>query len=454
MAFRVGVVVCMIGMLMADVDISKLKSGQRLESVEYANGKIVTSLAEESSTKAHYTPQEPSYKITIKPKKIVGKYGTIYRYDLSHNGSLLNAVRYQNLILNTDMSDITIGLVDSRYHKLDDNFKIKAKSGRVELKDIYSQIDLMRLKYLVVLDNNGSNPDIKSITFTMPKEADSKSQKIVGAWAWRAKDIDITKIKDTKLHRIYLQMNREFEKSAIELGSKGINLFGLNGSSTDIYNYAHLKADVEKLGKLKQKYPNIIGYQLDVEPYLIPDFRAHREEIWQKYLDMLREIKKLTKKHGLVFSVVVPFWISQQYIGDTNIAHSVAKIADEIVSMSYRSDVNLVRDISADLLAIADKTETNIYLGLELMKIEDEIHTLYRVKEEESSCLSQNSTIEKCTTLEKIRKYTLRGDSISFYGQIDRLKQIDSVEIGSKYFRGYILHHLGVTLSPSADISE
>ena len=29
MAFRVGVVVCMIGILMADVDISKLKSGQR-----------------------------------------------------------------------------------------------------------------------------------------------------------------------------------------------------------------------------------------------------------------------------------------------------------------------------------------------------------------------------------------------------------------------------------------
>ena len=70
------------------------------------------------------------------------------------------------------MSDITIGLVDSRYHKLDDNFKIKAKNGRVELKDIYNQIDLMRLKYLVVLDNNGSNPDIKSISFTMPKETD------------------------------------------------------------------------------------------------------------------------------------------------------------------------------------------------------------------------------------------------------------------------------------------
>ena len=248
-------------------------------------------------------------------------------------------------------------------------------------------------------------------------------------------------------------MSGEFEKSTIELGSEDINLFGLNGSSTDIYNYTHLKADVEKLGKLKQKYPNIIGYQLDVEPYLIPDFRAHREEIWRKYLDMLREIKQLTKKHGLVFSVVVPFWISQQYIGDINIAHSVAKIADEIVSMSYRSDVNLVKDISADLLAIADKTETDIYLGLELMKIEDEIHTLYRVKDKESSCLSQNSTIESCTTLEKIRKYTLRGDTISFYGQLDRLKQIDSVEIGSENFRGYILHHLGVTLSPSADIT-
>jgi hypothetical protein len=337
--------------------------------------------------------------------------------------------------------------VDKRYNQLDDNLKVTLKGNKIDLKDIYSSVDLMRLKYLVIIDKSNLNPKITSITFKRNRTLHRKKSKhTLSAWAWRARDIDITKIKNNHIGRTYLQMNSKFEDVSKKLLSENIELFGLNGSPNDIHDYQHLKDDVIKLAKLKKRYPNIMGYQLDVEPYLLKDFKNSKNILWGKYIKMLQEISELCHHSNLKLSVVVPFWLATKYTDDTNVAQAVANIADEIVSMSYRSDMKLVEIISLDLLNIADKSHTDIYLGVELMKIEDEIHTIYQVERSNSICLTANSTVEQCATLKLIRKFTLRGDSISFYKQLNKLNTLTKSKIDAKYLGGFILHHLGVDM--------
>ena len=119
-------------------------------------------------------------------------------------------------------------------------------------------------------------------------------------------------------------------------------------------------------------------------------------------------------------------------------------VADEIVLMSYRSDLDKVIAISRLLLSYAGYVKKDIRIGIELMKIEDEQHEVFEVTDTNMTCLTPEGFFSECATLKKLNEYTLKGSSISFYQQIHKLKALYEGDIPYTSFKGYVLHYLDI----------
>jgi hypothetical protein len=258
-------------------------------------------------------------------------------------------------------------------------------------------------------------------------------------WAWNPENVTSSRLKTQPVERIYMQMKTGFFEALERIKDSNITIYGLNGSPQDIFSDIHLLKDIDTLSILKKKFPFIQGYQVDIEPYLLTVYKENPEKILNQYLTLIQKLKRYTQKHSLKLSIVIPFWFDHLYVKDKNIGFHVIDIADEVVLMSYRSDMNKVFSISKTLLNYAKYSNKELRIGIELMKIEDESHTIYNMIQ--SSCLSSVGVHEKCILLDKTNQYTVYGKEISFYKQTEKLKHLLTYPIPSSSFKGFVLHH-------------
>ena len=420
------------------------KKHTKFELTSYANGKS-TFLPHSVNKVSNFTPKDKRYSINPKVKIIQHKFGTMYIYDLSLNNKFLNAIAFKSLYLDGNVDNISkISLADNIYFKKDDSYTITLEDNTVSLSSLHANIDLTHLKYLVVIAKEKKIFKLNSLIFNENNKSSKISKKIRSTWAWKPENVKLDILKKHNIKQLYMQVKDGFETPLKSLNSQDIKVYGLNGSASDVYAYNHLKEDIHTLGKLKKVYPNIVGYQVDIEPYLLPEFQKNKNKILEKYFNVLNTLKTLAHKSGLEFSVVIPFWFDSLYYNNKNVGFLVSDIADEIVLMSYRSDLNLVHKISKTLLYYAELSNTMIRIGLELMPIEDEGHTIYEVTNKILPCKQDNTFSKECTLLTEINHYILKGSTISFYKQLHKLKDLDkNTSINTSTFMGYVLHHYG-----------
>jgi len=419
----------------AEINITKLVVGTEVEIVEYADGKHTTQVVEDESL-PYYTPTNSSLKLELKPKIITSQYGTMYLYDLARGDKYLNALSHRTLRIKGDIDTVHISIADKAYFDREDNIRIELQNSSYDLSSLYKRLDLMRLKYLVVIDRDNKREfQIDSILFESSDTRSSMQTTELSTWSWSPEKLDADILITHNISNIYLQSSDKLEDGISKISDTNITIYGLNGSASDIYNYEHLKQDIALLSNLKTKYRQIVGYQVDIEPYLLEDFKTQEESIWRKYLETIETLQHLCRANGLRFSVVVPFWIDSKYIDDQNLAYKIANIADEIVIMAYRSDLDRAYKLSKNILSIGDITNTRVSIGLELMHIDDEKHTRYIVHKDSNTSKP---------TLQKSREYTVKGSNISFYKQLDRLQDLREHPIPHTSFGGFTLHHFSV----------
>jgi len=425
------------------VQAEEIKERQaQFELTSYENGKS-TFLPHSTAKTSNFTPKNKTYTIFPKATVVKNKYGTMYIYDLSVKNKFLNAISFSSLHLDAEVDNIyKIGLADKVYFEKDDSLPVILDSNSVLLSSLYKDIDLTQLKYLVIITKDNKSFELNSLTFNESNKSSKVLKKIRSTWAWEPSDVKVEVLKKHNIKQLYMQVKDGFETALKNLNTDSIKVYGLNGSASDIYGYMHLKEDIVTLGKLKKVYPNLVGYQLDIEPYLLPEFQKNKNEILKKYLNVLGTLKTLAHDNGLEFSVVIPFWFDSLYYNGKNVGFLVSEIADEIVLMSYRSDLALVHKISKTLLAYAQLSNTKIGIGLELMRIKDEIHTIYESTNKTFPCKQNDTFSKECILLKEVSKYTLRGSTISFYKQLHKLHNLDkNSSIDTSTFMGYVLHH-------------
>ena len=425
-------------------DITKYHIGDMIDAItsndeQYAINRLV------KNEPIYYTPTDTIYDVNYTISSYNSKFGDIVLYDLSYDDKYLNAIDYNELYIQGEIEGCHLSISDKNlFHKEDNIPLIFDQNHTVFLEKIYNDIDLSRLKYIVLFkDKSTCNiGHIRFIKKQKPTTYLNNSHK--ATWVWNpSKDISITKLKDFNITKTYIQIKDGFETVSKNLKDTNITIYGLNGSPSDIYSYQHLQNDIIYLGNLKDKYPNIKGYQIDVEPYLLKNFQNDKDRIIKAYIQMLSSLSNLAHKNDLSFSVVIPFWFDNVFYKNTNLAKIVLQYADEVVLMSYRSDLNKVIDISKHILAMGDFSHKKVYIGIELMPIKDEFHTIYKIVSK-NSCLSLNGFQKECLGLNKIKQYTIKGSSISFYNQYNKLKDIDKIQVPFKSFQGFVLHYYSV----------
>lgn len=448
MALRIILILSWMCLLLEAKDLKEKQLDKekkvQFELTTYANGKT-TFLPYSSDKESIFTPEDKHYIIKPKVKIVEHKYGTMYIYDLTVDDMFLNAISFESLRIDADVKNISkIALADNIYLKKDDSFSVKLNGNIINLSSLYKDIDLTHLKYLVVIVKENKKFELNSLIFQKNNISSKIEKKVFSTWAWDPKSVKLASLKKHNIKQLYMQVKDGFERPLRDLMASSIKVYGLNGSASDVYDYKHLKEDIQTLGKLKKKYPNIVGYQVDIEPYLLSEFKENKNEILKKYLSVLNHLKTLAHEEKLEFSVVIPFWFDSLYYKDKNVGFLVSEIADEIVLMSYRSDLGLVHKISKILLEYAQLSETKIRIGLELMRIEDESHTIYQSTNTTSPCKQNDTFSKECRILKKISHYILKGSSISFYNQLHKLKNLDkNTSINTSTFMGYVLHHYG-----------
>jgi hypothetical protein len=422
-----------------DINLTSIKEGTQIELITYANQKKEINIIKKNHP-AYYTPSSKKFELVLEPQILHSRFGTIYLYDLSRSGSYLNALSYDSMKLEGDLSNVTIGIADEQYYLRDDHLKLENKSF-FSLNTLYDSINLSRLKYLVILSPQELNSPIKKIIFSKKILSHSKIKHPMESWSWNPTHITSTKLKSIPLKRVYVQIRKGFESALNEMNESNVSIYGLNGSPEDVLNYSHLLKDIEYLAKLKESYPKIEGFQIDVEPYLLSNYKKQRDTILKKYLHMIKDLKLHTEQYGLKFSVVIPFWFDQLCINHENFGFKVTSLVDEIVLMSYRSDLNEVIHISKPLLKYASYHKKEVRIGIELMKIEDEEHTLYSIIKSSTPCIVNGKLEKECMTLHKEHQYTVKGSDISFYKQTHKLANILAYDVPYSAFKGFVFHH-------------
>ncbi len=419
--------------------LNLLANSYLIEEIEYANGKKSIE-AINNKPKLNYSIDSISIQFN-KYKKLKSSYGNIYLYDLSKNNQFFNALSFDKIKIDANFNDIdSLGVADKELFLKEDNYKLP-KVKIIKLNMLYKKIDLSRLKYFVVISKKESSP-LKSITFIKDRFT-AKSKNSISIWVWKPKNLKLQKLLNYRANRVYIQIADSFEESLEKLKGS-IEVYGLNGSPDAIYHKKMLFNDIKRVVKLKKRYSNIKGYQVDIEPYLLKDFKKNQDKILKKYLNLISQLKDECDKYNLKLSVVIPFWFDNIYINNRNLAFSIVDIADEVALMSYRSSINKAVELSKNILNYAKFAKKDIYIGLECMKIEDEKHTIYKVEDKLDFCLADSKIINGCKKLKKIREFIVSGDQISFYNNLDRLKKLPSYKVNYSSFKGFILHYLTI----------
>ena len=428
--------------MVQDINISNLSVLDQIEKITYANHKSILKCVEKQEIRS-YIPPNDSYIIQIKPIVLHNIYGTMYLYDLRQKGKFLNAYVFDQLDIDANLSNVTIGLADGRHAEREDHLTLKHQT-HINLKEVYKKIDLSQLQYFIVIDKKNENFHLNSLKFSIHKK-NKKVSKNISSWLWKANKLNMQKVQAYKFHRLYVQMNqKDFPNMLKKIPFKNLEIYGLNGAPSDVNDYRHLFRDIDMLAELKKSYPFIKGYQIDIEPYLLVNFDQNKNLLLRKYMKMVKELMHYSHQRGLQFSVVIPFWFDTIFIDNQNLGFYVCDTADEIVLMSYRSDLNKVISISRVLLSYANYIKKDIRIGIELMKIEDEKHQIFKITNTKMTCLTPKSFSSDCVGIEQVNEYLITGDSISFYNQLYNLKALFGKTIPYASFKGYVLHHFEI----------
>jgi len=120
-----------------------------------------------------------------------------------------------------------------------------------------------------------------------------------------------------------------------------------------------------KYNKTRPQELRIDGVSLDVEPYLTSEWQTDRERIKTEYLDLLKKVKALidSYKQDFRFGVAITHFYSE--IDNGKFEEKILGYVDYAAVMAYYDDPNKIIEKAKAHMAIADKVNKKIVIGVE-----------------------------------------------------------------------------------------
>ena len=275
-----------------------------------------------------------------------------------------------------------------------------------------------------------------------------------GIWIWNyhyaianEKEV-IDKLSADNINKIYLQIDAKldaFRSFLTYAKSRGITVFALDGGPGYIHDYQTLLEHISRIQAFNNTYKGsgFEGIQIDVEPYLNPDFNLRKEYYVHRFMNMLRDLRRAAGS-DIKLSFALPFWFDKFSVDEKPLSFHAIDIADEIVIMSYRTDYDEMIRFSYEELCYASNRERAVYLGIETTRLPDEQHFISSTKDVLPFITRKNDTLlllkETHDGLPVTRKYWVKAGRLTFFGIKDQVSSILRRTPRFKGFAGYVIH--------------
>ncbi len=269
-------------------------------------------------------------------------------------------------------------------------------------------------------------------------------------WVWHTSDLLTAGVdgvdaladlaQQANVGRIYLQVPSSFDEPETQrklqavgsrLDTAGIEILALDGAPEYALPRAQedLLDTVDEVIEYNRSAPpgaGFVGVHLDVEPYLLDQWRDGRAQIVAGYLDMLDAVGARTGRVGLELDVAVPFWFDSVPVHRQNGAHiewrsltdEVLARVDSIAVMDYRTETsgsNGLLALGAGELSAAEEQGRDVWIGLETTWLPDQ--TFVRFRGRARAGLPDSSGQEWWVVQTPHTLWAVRGDALDELGR-------------------------------------
>lgn len=195
-----------------------------------------------------------------------------------------------------------------------------------------------------------------------------------------------------KLTELYVEIANDYEapEGLAALGDlvrraqeSHIELFWVSGDPTWALSERHVRALsvidwAIRINVLlqKQSLPAIRGLQYDVEPYLLPEWKASPGSVEPQYASLLAKLRDATQSAGFELWLDVPFWFEERAFQGTSLGQLALRSSDGIVIMAYRNTAAGIVDKATDLLRDPYARARSVVVAMETSCREEPVTTL------------------------------------------------------------------------------
>jgi hypothetical protein len=215
-------------------------------------------------------------------------------------------------------------------------------------------------------------------------------------WLWETKNIEhngadvIAFLKEEQIARVYLQINPHIKAESYHTFIKAAHLAGIDVHALDGAPHwvqesgqAEIQASMQWLADYQagaQPDEKFQGIHLDVEPYLLPEWKNKKDQIIKNYQVIMNTWLQFAQNQKILIGVDIPFWYDEERIGQMSLFDWLYGAVDEITVMSYRNQVegeNGILAITSYEREMSKKVGKPLYMALETEPSQEGDHLFF-----------------------------------------------------------------------------
>jgi len=219
----------------------------------------------------------------------------------------------------------------------------------------------------------------------------------IATWLWHTDlitaDLDrtIQFIEEMQVQMIYLQYNSKIENSAYKnfiaaMKKIGVSVYALDGGADwgiidrkKEEQFLNWFIDYQTSAKKEERFR---GIHLDIEPYLLNEWKTKQGELVHEYQQLVMRMKEVTKTMDISLGLDIPFWFDKVLLENKkdSLSRWTIQHVDEITIMAYRNFAkgsNGIIDISEKEIEWAEQEGKDIYIAIETKKLLEEHTSFY-----------------------------------------------------------------------------
>lgn len=229
----------------------------------------------------------------------------------------------------------------------------------------------------------------------------SQPSKVKATWIWDLDEMEgsieenIAFAEEQEVNLIYLHISiKGFDRERVEVfieeaSAHNIQVYALGGDP----NWAldkhqdSLAAFISSVKDYNQDVPSEAGFKgihMDIEPYLLPEWDADRDEVITQWMDNVTFLRQEVEKTGqdLQLSGDFPFWVNDLQVPEESGSLSSWMLSqlDSMTIMAYRDYTegrNGIKHIASPLIEQAANQDKSVVIAVNVIKTDEGSYTTF-----------------------------------------------------------------------------